>query len=242
MQIQNHVRVLRSELFAMSRAGQRALDYSTKGYELANLAVCLHVQRDSAETHRLSCSIVERAQALLHSGQLPLEDQRFAAFALKLGHALQVTYIVATRIAKMTIHGLTQGRTVLSPETAAIGQEVNRSLRLCVVALFKGTIEDAKTALRIISREATFDPNVYQSFYMPASGATAMDPVELAIRKDLDRAAHQVFEMARAIVSWLETKRCVDASCQTVPQVTVPNSGVLSALFAEPAFAGFCKD
>ena len=218
MQNQTHLRVLRSELFAMFRTSQRALDYSTKGYELASPEFCLHVRRADAEVQRLSHSIVRRAQELLHSGLLQAKDQHFVSFALKLGHALQMTYAAAARVAEMTMDRLARGSTVPSPETAAMGQEVNRSLRVCVVALFKGTAETANTVLAMTGRETTYAAGISQPCHGPASEGTCLSAAEAVIRKNLAYAAHQVFEMARAIVTWLETRHAIFADCESMPE------------------------
>src|SRR6187402_1460643 len=133
MHIQEYLHDLRSELLTMIRASHKALDYSTKGYQLGSLEFCRYARHAEDEVRRLDFSIADRAHTLLHTGQLFDADLQFVSFALRMGKALHITYSVAVQMAETTMLCLERGRTAAYQETQSMGQEVNRLLRLCIV-------------------------------------------------------------------------------------------------------------
>jgi phosphate uptake regulator len=201
---QQHVHVLRSELLAMARLTQRAVDYSIKAYQLGKPEFCQHASNTDDEVHRLQRCIADRGHVLLSSG-LPVDsNSRFVSSSLRICSALHIMYAAATGIAQDTMLSLKGERIAVSPAIEEMGQLVNCLVRLCIVALFNKQIQPAKTVLQSDGTGQWFDVAVYQLCRGPIQRTNAQVRFELAIHKSLDQIAEQTHEIADAITFWLD--------------------------------------
>jgi len=202
--IQQHLHVLRSELLAMARLTQRAVDYSIKAYQLGRIEFCQHASNTDDEVHKLQRCIADRGHVLLSSG-LPVDSHsRFVSSSLRICSALHITYAAATGIAQDTMLSLKGERIAVSPAIEEMGQLVNCLVRLCIVALFNKQIQPAKTVLQSDGTGQWFDLAVYQWYRGPIQRTNAQVRLELAIHKSLDQIAEQTHEIADAITFWLD--------------------------------------
>jgi phosphate uptake regulator len=215
MHIQQNIRVLRSELFAMFRLSQRALDYSIKAYQLGSPELCRHVGQDNEEVRNLHYCIVERARTLSASGLLVDSDLHFISSALRICRALHITYAAAIGIAQKTMLNLEGERTTVSPTIEEMGHLVNGLMRLCIVALFNEQIQHAKTVLQNDGTAQWFDLAISRSYERPIQRTDAHTKFELALRKNLDQVARQTYEIADAITFWLDRKCSIDVPCES---------------------------
>jgi phosphate uptake regulator len=215
MHIQQNIRVLRSELFAMFRLSQRALDYSIKAYQLGSPEFCRHVGQADEEVYKLQGRITDRARTLLASGLLFKPDSHFVSSALRICSALHITYDAATVIAQKTMLNLEGERITASPAIEEMGHLVNRLMRLCVVALFNEQIEHAKMVLQTDATGQWFDLAVSRSYERPIQRTDAHTTFEVALHKNLDQIAMQVYEIADAITFWLDRKCSIAVTCES---------------------------
>jgi hypothetical protein len=106
-----------------------------------------------------------------------------------------------------------------------MGQLVNGSMRLCVVALFDKNAAHAKTVLRrqeaVRLRELTsiaLHPHIDR-------WAGAQGDFERSVIRNLGEVAKQAHEIADAILFWLEGKSCVAVSTSGKhPSLDVPQA------------------
>jgi phosphate transport system protein len=202
--IQQHIHVLRSELLAMARLTQRAVDYSIKAYQLGRPEFCRHASNTDDEVHKLRRCIADRGHVLLSSG-LPVDsNSRFVSSSLRICSALHIMYAAATGIAQDTMLSLKGERIAVSPAIEEMGQLVNCLVRLCIVALFNKQIQPAKTVIQNDGTGQWFDLAVYQLCGGPIQRTNAQARFELAIHKRLDQIAEQAHEIADAITFWLD--------------------------------------
>lgn len=113
--IQQHLHVLRSELLAMARLTQRAVDYSIKAYQLGGPEFCRHASNTDEEVHKFQGGIADRGHVLLSLGLLVDSDSRFISSALRICSALQITHAAASGIAHDTMLSLKGERIAVSP-------------------------------------------------------------------------------------------------------------------------------
>jgi phosphate uptake regulator len=201
---QQHIPVLRSELLAMARLTQRAVDYSIKAYQLGRPEFCQHASNTDDEVHKLQRCIADRGHVLLSSG-LPVDsNSRFVSSSLRICSALYIVYAAATGIAQDTMLSLKGQWIAVSPAIEEMGQLVNCLVRLCIVALFNKQIQPAKTVLQNGGTGQRCDLAVYQCCRGPIQRTNAQVRFELAIHKSLDQIAEQTHEIADAITFWLD--------------------------------------
>ena len=200
-----YMHMLRVELLAMSRLSQRALDDSIKGYELQNLDFSRHALSERPgvlEKHQRRMK--ELCRELMNGGIAKASDSRFIFAALNLGTALPAMYEAAGGIAFETTRLLGSGS--MQPCQALVdrAQLVNRSMRLCAVALFEEDACHAETALQYLE----------SSDLREVSTVDAGDDFERAVSRSLGEIAKQIHEMADSIVFWLKGNSRIAASTE----------------------------
>jgi hypothetical protein len=82
-----------------------------------------------------------------------------------------------------------------------MGQMVNGSMRLCIVALFQRDAEHAETALRHQEALRLLEP----------PSIASQGELEQAVARSLGEVVKQTHEIADAIIFWLEGKSCTAA-------------------------------
>ncbi len=209
MDVQKHIHILQIHLLAMCRLSQRALDYSVKGYELGNPDICRHVCTTEHELAVHHFQIKHLCRKLMTAEVTAPSDIRFVLATLRLDHALDAIFRAAAQIAQDTRLFLKGNHIVKCPALNRLGEFVNCSMRLCIVALFKKHAEHAEAVLQsqgVWRRcEMIFD-DVRDGVNHRME---ARDIYALAIARSLGIIAKQAHEMADAIVFWL--KGCDDA-------------------------------
>jgi phosphate uptake regulator len=204
MDVQKHIHVLQIHLLAMCRLSQRALDYSVKGYELGNPDICGHVCSAEHELAEHHLQIKHLCRKLMTAAVTTPSDLRFVLATLRLNHALHAIFRAATQIAQETKLFLKSNPIVQCPALNRLGEFVNCSMRLCIVALFKEDYVHAETVLQsqgVWRRcEMVFD-DVRDGTNRRLE---ARDIYALAIARSLGIIAKQAHEMADAILFWLK--------------------------------------
>jgi hypothetical protein len=212
MNSQQHIHTLRAQLLAMSRLSQRALDYAIKGYALRNLDFARHVPATNGELEEQHRRIKDLSRELMSGGISKPSDSRFAFAAASINTALHVTHTAAAAIAQDSMRLLESSGIHGCAALERMGQLVNGSIRLCVVALFEQDAIHAKTVLRrheaMRLRELTsiaLHPHIDR-------WAGAQGDFERSVIRSLGEVAKQAHEIADAILFWLEGKSCVAVS------------------------------
>jgi phosphate uptake regulator len=214
MKIQRYIPDLRSQLLEMSRLSQRAVDYSIKAYELGSPEFCRHVRNTEYEFGERHRCLADRCRKLLRAG-LPLEpDARFVGFVLRICGALDAMHNAATEIARNTMLLLESGHVQESRALEQMGNFVNRVVRLCTVALYKGEVQNAKTVLQNREVGQWFELIAYHANNDISLWIGTQATFDLVITKSLGEIAKQSSEMADAITVWLEGKSCIDITCE----------------------------
>jgi Na+/phosphate symporter len=212
MNSQQNIHILRVQLLAMSRLSQRALDYAVKGYGLRNLDFARHVPAANCELEEHHRRIKDLSRELMNGGISKPSDSRFVLAAASINTALHVTYTAAAEIAQDSMRLLESSGIHGCAALERMGQLVNGSIRLCVVALFEKDAAHAKTVLRrqeaVRFRELTSigsHPHIDR-------WAGAQGDFERSVIRSLGEVAKQAHEIADAILFWLEGKSCVAVS------------------------------
>ena len=204
MDVQKHIHVLQIHLLEMCRLSQRALDYSIKGFELGNPDICGHVCSAAHEFGEHHLQIKHLCRKLMTAEVTTPSDIRFVLATLRLDHALNAIFRAATQIAQDTKLFLKGNPIAKCPALNRLGEFVNCSMRLCIVALFKKDAEHAETVLQsqgVWRRcEMVFD-DVRDGVNHRME---ARDIYALAIARSLGIIAKQAHEMADAILFWLK--------------------------------------
>jgi phosphate uptake regulator len=204
MNVREHIQAIRAPLLKMSRLSQRAVDYSIKAYELGSKEFCSHVidsEHDFDELHR--CIAFQCRQHLLTRSPFG-SDSRFAWSALRICIALDSTYSAAAEIAQNTMFFLEDGHQSCSPALDELGRLVNRLTRLCTVALFEKEVRHAKTVLKNDEVGRWFKLAIYHANDDRTKWIDTQTALELAIAKNFEQIAEQAYEIADAIIFWLE--------------------------------------
>jgi Na+/phosphate symporter len=209
MNSQQHIHNLRVQLLAMSRVSQRALDYAIKGYELRNLDFARQVPAVNSELEGHHRQIKDLSRELMSGSSSNPSDSRFAFAAASINTALHVTYTAAAEIAQDSLRLLESSGIHGCAALERMGQLVNGSMRLCVVALFQQDAAHAKSVLR--RQEAARLRELTSIGLHPHIGrwAGAQGDFERSVIRSLGEVAKQAHEMADAILFWLEGKSCV---------------------------------
>jgi hypothetical protein len=215
---QKRIQDLRLHLLDMSKLSQRAVDYAIKGYKLGSPEFCRYVRRGDRELRELHRRITEICRQLSMKELALLEGPdlasvaRFPVSALRISNALQATCTAAAEIAHHTMLLLEDVRRPGAAALEKVCYLINRLMCLCIVALFKKNGQHAEAVLlnhdlpRLLE-QASHDlrNDTTRQTAIPAA-------LELAIANSLKQIARQTYEIAEAIVFWLEGPRLVVAS------------------------------
>jgi hypothetical protein len=205
MNSQPHIHALRLQLLAMSRLAQRALDYSVKGYELRNLDFARQVGTANNELEELHRRIKNLSREAVNGGIANASDFRFAFAALNVAAALHVTYSTAVEIAQSTMHLLEGGGIEKCAALEKIGQTVNASMRLCIIALFERDACHARTVLRNQQEEAVRLLEFGAGTDSHSDGRVGLqEDFECTVTRGLAEVAKQAHEIVDALLFWLE--------------------------------------
>lgn len=204
MDVQKHLYVLQIHLLAMSRLSQRALDYSIKGFELGCPRICGHVSSAEHELDEHHLKVNQLCRKLMTTAVTAPSDLRFILATLRIDNALHATSRAAAQIAQETILFLESSPMVKCPALNRLGEFVNCSMRLCIVALFKKDVVHAQTVIQsqaVWRRcEMVFDDARDDVKYR----MEAQDIYALTIAGILGVIAKQAHEIADAILFWLK--------------------------------------
>jgi hypothetical protein len=238
MNSQQQIQLLRAQLLAMARLSQRALDYSIKGYSLRQLDFSRHVPAASHEIEEHHRRMKELSCELLNGGIAKSADARFAFAAQSIGNALHAIHSAAMQIAQDTVRLLesTGLQSCLALETTA--QDVNASMRLCVVALFEKDAAHAQTVLKHKNQSRFRELNSVALHPHIDRWAGAQGDFERSVIRSLGEAAKQMHEMADAVLFWLERNPCaasIDARhiVHGLPVSQQTNAAALSYMASE---------
>jgi hypothetical protein len=199
MNSQRHIHTLRVELLAMSRVSQRALDYSVKGFELRNLDFARQVGTANNELEKHYQRIKDLCREAVNGGIANPSDFRLAFAALSIAAALHVTYSAAAEIAKSTILLHESARIERCAQLKQLGQTVNASMRLCIIALFERDAYYARTALRNGKQAVQLDIDSQSD-----CGLGPRKDFESTVIRGLTEVTKQTHEIADALLFWLE--------------------------------------
>jgi hypothetical protein len=203
METERKTLVLRAHLFKMTMLTQRAVDYSTKAYELGGSEFWQLIQRSDQEWCELQRLIGNRGRMLLAAG-IPVDaDSSLARCTLRIYSALRVAYTAAHEITHNSML-LAEGRRTSGFES--IGQMarfVNGLMRLCTVALFERKIHHAESILHNEPGRAWFDRTLDLAHNDVLERAGAEARFELAIARSLGQINEQVLEIAEALAGCL---------------------------------------
>jgi phosphate uptake regulator len=218
MDTQKNIQVLRLHLLDMSKLSQRAVDYAIKGYKLGSPEFCRYVRQGDRQLFELRHAITDLCQSLLLQ-ELTADSEvivdefavgpevRFLLSALQICGALHATCVAAAEIARHTMLLLEDVRLPGSAALEKVCHLVNRLMCLCIIALFKKESQHAETVLENQEVGRLFE----QAFHDLRSDISRQIAIptapEVAITNGLRQIARQVYEVAEAIVFWLEGRR-----------------------------------
>jgi len=213
MNIHHYTQTLRLHLLDMARVTQRGIDYSIKACTFDNPELCANVRDDVYEINILHREITGITQELLQTGIPHEADLSRVLSSGRICDALQTVHSHAVEMASNCTRRLEYGRTPRCTDLAAMGDIVNRLMRLCVVALFEEDIEYAKSILRSDGVERLFATTFFGWYSAIDQEERTRASYELAITKHLSQIASQMHEIADAIVFWLK-----DADRESLPK------------------------
>jgi hypothetical protein len=203
MNSQNHIHTLRVQLLAMSRLTQRALDYSIKGYETGNLDFSRQVSACQCALEEHHRRIKELCREAVNAGIPNASDFRFAFSTLTIAAALHTTYSAAAEIAQSTVRHFEDSGVGRRTALGRMGDFVNASMRLSVIALFEENAGHAHTVLQ--SQEQSVE--LLQSCSFESDTDRRLDPqvdFERTVIRALEEVVRQVREIGHALLFWLE--------------------------------------
>jgi len=212
MNSEQNIHALRVQLLAMSRLSQRALDYSIKGYELRNLDFSRQISASQCALEEHHRYVKELCRNLMNIDRVKASDARFAFAAASISTALHVTYNAAAEVAQDSMRLLECSGIHGCAALERMGQLVNRSIRLCIIALFEKDAAHAKAVLR--DQECLRLRELTSTALHPHVGrwAGAQGDFERSVIRSLGKVAQQAHEIADVILFWLEGKTHVEAS------------------------------
>ena len=197
LNLNQHVQYLRLQLLEMSRVSQRAVDYSTKAHGLGGADFCANARNGAFEVDQLYREITESTNELLLA-DLPSEsDLRFVLSANHICEALYNIYAHAGEIATLSMR-LLENASSRDIRVIAMGEEVNRMVRLSVVALFEQEVEFAKMTLPNQCFELFCGYSLYDD------NESVEKTQERIIARHLQQITLETNRMNDAISFWLE--------------------------------------
>jgi phosphate uptake regulator len=219
---QKRIQDLRLHLLDMSKLSQRAVDYAIKGYKLGSPEFCRYVRRGDRELRELHRRITEICRQLSMKELALLEGPdlasvaRFPVSALRISNALQATCTAAAEIAHHTMLLLEDVRRPGAAALEKVCYLINRFMCLCIVALFKKNGQHAEAVLLNHDLPRLFEQASHDLRNDLTRQTAIPAALELAIANSLKQIARQTYEIAEAIVFWLDGPRLVVASAARV--------------------------
>ena len=204
MNTHEYGQILRLRLLDMARETQRGVDYATKAYKLGNTEFCTTVREctyDIDVLHREITELVRDLLAMELSGELNL---RYILASERIANAMRAMHDQAVEIAVNSMRIVENGCGLGCAELVTMGDLVNSLVRLSVVALFEENVEHAELVLRSIGVDRLFGATFYDWYRTIDHRARAQAEFERAITKHLGYIAQQTYEVAGAIVFWLD--------------------------------------
>ena len=211
------IQILRLQLLGMARACQRVVDYALKAYSLGSPECCTLVRKNKPEINILHLQTEEITREILLIEISDTLDLRFVLSADRICKALEEIHIQADDIATNSMRLLESSRRKGCKELVSLGDVVNRLMRLCVVALFEENIDHTETVLRSEGVECEFETRFFDSLNTLDRSDIAEAVYEIAIAGSLSRMAHELREVANAIMFWLNDSEQDWVHCDTEP-------------------------
>jgi phosphate uptake regulator len=196
--------ILRLHLLDMARETQRGVDYAIKAYKLGNPEFCAVVRAGTYDIDVLHREITGLVRDLL-AMELPGESSlRCILASERIANAMRVVESQAVEIAANSMRIVENGGGLGCAELATMGDLVNSLVRLSVVALFEEDVEHAELVQRCSGVDRLFGSTFYDWYRTIDHTARAQAEFERAITKHLRHIALQTYEVAGAIVFWLD--------------------------------------
>jgi phosphate uptake regulator len=208
MNVGQQIRILRSQLFEMSRLSQQAVGYAIKAYEMRNKEVCSYVRDLEYKLVELHSSTADRCRKLLATGLLVDSDLRFVLSSLRISRALYRVNSEAVEIAQNILLAFRDDHIAQVPASLVLkemGQTVDRFMRLCTDALCQEEVQHAE-------KSVPKNDECRRCFLLVAGHAydginrqiEAQNTFELAIARSLAKIVEQIQKIAAAVRFWLE--------------------------------------
>lgn len=213
METRRHCVVSRSHLRLMTTLSQRVVNDAIKAYALNNLDLCRKVRDSARELREIQESISNRGLRLLEAA-LPVDSTSLTACcSLRIYAALQVTHTAAIEMAQSTRLRLEHDTVPATAANVHLSTFVNSLVRLCAAALLTEEAHHAKTVLEVEGGRRKFDLWLYQAHEELMQRAGAPSRRDLAISRCLGQIAEQSYELADAVILWLESKNWAGTNC-----------------------------
>jgi phosphate uptake regulator len=204
MNTPEYSQIMRLHLLDMARVTQRDVDYAIKAYKLGNPDFCTIVREctyDINVPHRVITELVRDLLAMELSTE---SDLRYILASERIANAMLVVHSQALEIAANGLRIVENGGGLGCAELATMGDLVNRLVRLSIVALFKEDVEHAELVQRYSGVNRVFESTFYDWYRTIDPRARAQAEFERAITKHLGHIALQTYEVAGAILFWLD--------------------------------------
>jgi phosphate uptake regulator len=226
--IHQYKQTLRLRLLDMSRVCQRAVDYSIKAYKLGNPEFCTIVRACTYDIDVLYREITGLARDLL-AMELPGEsDLRCILASERIANAMRVVHDQAVEIAANSMRIVENGGGLGCAELGTMGDLVNSLVRLSVVALFEEDVEHGELVRLSSGVGRLFGSTFYDWYRTIDHSARGQAEFERAITRHLGYIALQTYELADAIVFWLDDS--VGALAADVDERTLASQETTSAV------------
>jgi phosphate uptake regulator len=233
MNTHEYAQTLRLHLLDMARDTQRGVDYAIKAYKLGNPEFCSTVREctyDIDVLHREITGLVRDLLAMEVPGESHL---RCILASERIANAMRVVHSQAVEIAANSMRIVENGGGLGCAELATMGDLVNSLVRLSVVALFEEDVEHAELAQRCSGVGRLFGSTFYEWYRTLDNSARAQAEFERAITEHLGHIALQTYEVAGAIVFWLDD--CVTVLARQADERTLAQYETTSVVPTEEA-------
>ena len=204
MNTHEYSNILRLRLLELARETQRGVDYAIKAYTLGNTEFCMSVRDRTYDIDVLHGEITDLVRDLL-AVELPSESNlRYILASEQIANAMRLVHGHNVEIATNSVRIVENGGGLGCAELCTMGDLVNSLVRLSVVALFEEDREHAELVRRSRGVGRLFGSTFYDWYRTIDHSARAQAEFERAITKHLGHIALQTYEVAGAIVFWLD--------------------------------------
>jgi phosphate uptake regulator len=164
------------------------------------------VRDDTYHVNNLHRDIVEIADDLLMTEPMPEWDLSFTLTSIRIADALQAVHTSAVEVSENSVYLLGFGGPPKCILLARFGETVAGFMRSCVVALLDAEIDPARRVLDAIGVERSFATGLYDWYRTIDPNARVDSKYVLEIGKHLSQMARQIYEVADAMVFWIERR------------------------------------